>query len=98
MELYQNTMPRSYQNFLEAIKGKRNAINLNNPTASLGKGMDFLETLAHEIPVDLGNFFESQLTQDEKDYLWSKAGAIWFAKHFPQYRMTGFNKKRNVRA
>jgi len=74
-----------FDDFSKALKVK---VELKKNKWGEVKGMDILERKVYEIPETLFSIFQVRLNSEETAFLYSKKGALWFAKEFPEFRYT----------
>lgn len=81
---YEQVFKAEYDAFLIGMRQKK-ALQDN---AFAETGMDVAERLLFEVPATLHSMFSSRLSIEDMEYFNSKKGARWFAKTFPQYRVS----------
>ena len=79
---YQEVFEEEYQLFCGAMIGKRDLQKNDLATTGL-EGT--IEQLAYEIPLTLSEMFNDMLNEEEKAYLKSRDGALWFGRTFKQF-------------
>jgi len=84
VKTYEIVCAGEFSEFKLAMSIKR---DLQKSKFSELKGTDMVERLMYEVPEQLFLLFKGILKDEEKGFLQSKKGAIWFAKTFPQYRV-----------
>jgi|SRR6185369_946793 len=83
---YRQFYPDDYVAVCKIVKDKRE--NLKNKFGDLTKTTDLLERPLTEYPETLFFLLNQILTQDEMKYFSSLKGHLWFAKTFPEFRVT----------
>ena len=74
--------------FNDFVKGHKAKLELKKNKWGEVKGMDMVERRVYEIPETLFSIFQIRLDPEEIAFLYSKKGALWFAKEFPEFRYT----------
>lgn len=74
--------------FLEFSKAQKVKLGMKLNKWGEVKGVDILERKVYEIPETLFSIFQIRLNSEETAFLYSKQGALWFAKQFPEFRYT----------
>lgn len=86
VKAYQDVLHWDYAQFLSAIKDKRT--NLKDEKFGTAKGSEVVERVLYEVPVALFDIMTRRLDVKQIKELKTKEGARWFAKTYPQYRLT----------
>lgn len=85
VESYKTFYKQEYNDFL---RGQKVALDLKANKWGEIKGTDIIERRVYDIPETLFSIFQIRLTPEELTFLYSKKGALWFAKEFIEFRYT----------
>ena len=83
IDLYKEMFPAEYTAYGKQMEAERET-NMNEFAA--GTGDNYINQLAHRIPLTLDNLFKSKLSDEEYKYIFDvKEGAEWFGRTWKEF-------------